>query len=53
MLIRNYKGNLVEFDSNSYTDEKSLYTALWKIQYNIEFTKISSDTYTSLINFIK
>ena len=53
MFIRNYKGKIVYFDSSIYHDEKSLYSALWKIQYNIEFAKISSDTKRELINFIE
>lgn len=53
MFIRNYKGKIVYFDSSIYHDEKSLYTALWKIKYNIEFAKISSDTKRDLINFIE
>tara|TARA_Y100000996_G_C22555333_1_gene655332 strand:+ start:2590 stop:2751 length:162 start_codon:yes stop_codon:yes gene_type:complete len=53
MFIRNYKGKIVYFDSTKYYDEKSLYSALWKIMYNIEFAKISSDTKKDLINFIE
>lgn len=53
MFIRNYKGKIIYFDSSAYHDEKSLYSALWKIKYNIEFAKISSDTKRDLINFIE
>jgi hypothetical protein len=38
MFIRNYKGNFVEFDWKEYSSEKELYSALWKIMYNIELT---------------
>lgn len=53
MFIRNYKGKLVYFDSSIYKDEKTLYKALWKIQYNVEFAKITSETKKTLIEFIE
>jgi len=53
MFIRNYKGEIVEFQPENYYDEKTLYTALWKILYNIDFAKISTNSTENLINFIR
>lgn len=39
MFIRNYKNKLVQFHIHDYATEKQLYTALWKIKYNIAFAK--------------
>lgn len=35
MLIRDYKGRLVHFNINKYSNEKDMYIDLWKIMYNI------------------
>ena len=44
---------IVIFDSSIYKDEKSLYCALWKIMYNIDFAKRLNNTKQNLINFVK
>ena len=52
MYIRNYQGKIISFDPAIYPDENSLYTALWKIMYNINIAKNIRDFNKNLINFI-
>ncbi len=52
MFIRNYKGNLIEFNWSDYGSEKEMYTALWKISYNIEL-KDDASTNTEILNYIE
>ena len=53
MYIRHHTGKIVFFDSSIYKDEHSLYCALWKIMYNIDFAKRLNNTKQNLINFIQ
>jgi len=52
MLIRNYRGKFIEFDTKEYSNDSDMYKALWKIKYNktIETKKI--DTNEKLKNYI-
>jgi hypothetical protein len=34
MWIRNYKGDIVFINVSKYTNEKELYSTLWKIKFN-------------------
>ena len=34
MWIRNYKGEIIFLDISKYTNEKELYSTLWKIKFN-------------------
>lgn len=52
MYIRNYKGKIVEFNWKDYGSEKEMYTALWKIMYNIEL-KDDASTNTEILNYIE
>ena len=42
MFVRNYKGKIIEFNWRDYSNEKDMYSALWKIMYNVELTSSSS-----------
>jgi len=49
MFIRNHSGKIVVFNWKDYCNDKDLYTALWKICYNIEL----EDTGTPNENLLK
>ena len=51
MYIRNYKGKMVKFNWRDYSSEKELYSALWKICYNIEITSNNNQN-KQLLQFI-
>ena len=52
MFVRNYKGKIIEFKWRDYSNEKDMYSALWKIMYNVELTSPSS-TNQDIINYIQ
>ena len=52
MHIRDYKGNIVYFDIAKYRNEKQLYTALWKIKFNICIEKTEVDFNSELMGLI-
>jgi|MDTF01.1.fsa_nt_gb hypothetical protein len=49
MFIRNHSGKIVIFNWQDYATEKDLYSAMWKICYNVEF----KDDGVHNINLIK
>jgi hypothetical protein len=51
MYIRNHEGKIVIFDWTKYRSEKQIYTALWKILYNITLME-PSKVNENLINYI-
>ena len=52
MWIRNYQGKLVYLNITKYYNEKDLYSALWKIKFNVNIdTDINfNDELMSIIN---
>ena len=52
MLVRNYKGKMVEFDLKEYSNEVDMYKDLWKIKYNIIIERKRVDTNEKLKNYI-
>ena len=52
MLIRNYKGNLVHFDTDKYANEKDMYIELWKIMYNIVLPYSNANTNEKIQNYL-
>lgn len=52
MLIRNYRGKLVEFNSKEYSNEADMYIELWKIKYNIVIDIKKINTNDKLKKFI-
>jgi len=52
MFVRDHKGKIIEFNWRDYSNEKEMYSALWKIMYNIEL-KNESSMNQNIIDFIK
>ena len=52
MFVRDHKGKIVEFNWRGYSNEREMYSALWKIMYNIEL-KNESSMNQNIIDFIK
>ena len=52
MFVRNYNGKIIEFKWRDYSNEEDMYSALWKIMYNIELTNESS-TNQNILNYIR
>jgi len=52
MLIRNYKGKLVHFNINKYSNEKDMYIDLWKIIYNIVLPYSEINTNGKISNYL-
>ena len=52
MLIRNYRGKFVEFNSKAYSNERDMYLELWKIKYNITIDVKKINTNEQLKRFI-
>ena len=53
MIIRNYQGKLVYFNKENYSSEYNMYTALWKIMYNIDLNEDDSKSNKIISNFMK
>ena len=55
MYVRNYKGQIVYFDTKSFISEYEKYTKLWKIKYNIDLDKPKDRTplVHSIISYVK
>lgn len=49
MFIRNSNMKMVKLNINNYTTEKQFYKALWKLKYNISFSKKNSFNVSSFI----
>lgn len=52
MLIRNYRGKIVEFNVKDYSNERDMYIELWKIKYNITIDVKKINTNDKLKKFI-
>jgi len=52
MWIRNYEGNLVNFDITKYHNERDLYIKLWKIKFNVDINRNQADFNNELIQLI-
>ena len=53
MLIRTKKGELQEFKSKNYVNDKEKFVKLWKLKYDIDFAKKSISFNESLIKYIR
>jgi len=53
MFIRNYKGEIIFFDTNKFKDEKSMYKELWFQMYNKKIEESSSNIKSNIIDYIK
>ena len=52
MLIRDYKGKIVHFNIDKYSNEKDMYIDLWKIMYNIVLPYSKNNTNNEISNFL-
>ena len=52
MYLRDYNNIIVWFSRDNFTDETHLYTALWKIKYNIDICDSKEDTAKRLISLL-
>tara|TARA_B000000557_G_C20507160_1_gene330511 strand:- start:176 stop:355 length:180 start_codon:yes stop_codon:yes gene_type:complete len=52
MLIRNYRGKIVEFNVKDYSNERDMYIELWKVKYNITIDVKKINTNDKLKKFI-
>jgi len=52
MLIRSYKGELVHFNIDKYSNEKKMYIDLWKIMYNIVLPYSEINTNEKILNYL-
>ena len=53
MIIRDYKGKLLNFDIEKYSNEKDMYIDLWKIMYNITLPYSDSKTNENILKYLK
>ena len=53
MFIRNYKGDIVFFDTNKFKNEKIMYKELWYQLYNIKIEESPPNIKSNIIDYIK
>tara|TARA_B100001057_G_scaffold406876_1_gene420439 strand:+ start:2121 stop:2282 length:162 start_codon:yes stop_codon:yes gene_type:complete len=51
MFIRNYKGEIKNFQQDKYKNEKSLYKALWLELFNINL--VNKGKLDDIVNYVK
>ncbi len=53
MFVRNFKGTILEVDSNLFLNDKEFYKYLWKIKYDITFEQKEHSFNAKLISYIR
>ena len=52
MWIRNHKGDIVTFDPSKFPSEYQMYTALWRMKYNVDIGAKAPSFNDKLISFM-
>jgi hypothetical protein len=53
MFIRNFKGDIVFFDTHKYKNETIMYKELWYQMYNIKIDNNKPDLKKNILEYIK
>ena len=52
MFIRNYKGDIVFFNTEEYNNETDMYRELWKQLYNITIKEDAKNIKKKMIDYV-
>jgi|UniRef100_A0A6C0BYD8 hypothetical protein len=53
MIVRDYKGKLVYFNIDKYSNEKDMYIDLWKITYNVTLPYTEGNENENILKYLK
>ena len=52
MFVRNNKGEIIQFEPNTFFSEYDKYTQLWKIKYNLDISRKQKTVLRSITNYV-